>query len=202
MFEMLKLIFKSAFTGHAAIGGFAGSTLITSAQYGMANAVYSGDIGMGYDAVIQAETQLSDPKIQSRSVVFTLFTDCFICTLTVLLILSTGAWKESYTHGFDFVVCALSPYFPTIRYMLTFFFFLIGWTTILGFLAVGTKSAKFLSPKNGKTIYMVYAVLMFLIFSFIDQNQARLVMFLSGGLLMLMNLIAIFRLRKQIKFSI
>jgi AGCS family alanine or glycine:cation symporter len=199
--HLLGLILKSAFTGHAAVGGFAGSTIIMAIQYGMANAVYSGDIGMGYDSVIQAETQLSGPKAQARTVVFTLFTDCFICTLTVLLVLSTGCWSMGYKHGGDFVTNALLPYFPYIKYLLAVFFFLVGWTTILGFLLVGIKSAKELF-KKGKVFYLVYAVLMFLIFSFVDQNNARLIMYLAGALLMLMNTIAIFRLRQEIDFSI
>ena len=199
--QMLSIIFKSAFTGHAAVGGFAGSSFILAAQYGLSNAVYSGDIGMGYDSVIQSETQLKNPKTQARTVVFTLLTDSLICTLTVLVVLSSGQWSMGYSHGFDFVIAAFKPYLPYVKEFFTFFFFLVGWTTILGFLAVGVKSAKKISP-NGKFLYLVYATVMFIAFSFIDQNEARIIMYLSGALLMFINLIAIFRLRKEIDFSI
>jgi AGCS family alanine or glycine:cation symporter len=200
--HLLQQICSSAFTGQAAIGGFAGSTFITAAQYGMSNAVYSGDIGMGYDSVIQAETPLNRPNIQARTVVFSLLTDCFICTMTVLVVLSTGVWKEIYESEFGMIVAALKPYCANIQYFLTFFFFLIGWTTILGFLTVGVKSAKFLSATKGRLVYMVYAVVMFLLFSFLEQTKARLIMYLIGGCLMLMNIVAIFILRREIDFSL
>lgn len=196
---LLAGVFKSAFTGHAAIGGFVGSTFVMTAQQGMSNAVYSGDIGMGYDSVIQSETQLTNPNIQAKTAIFALFTDCMICTLTVLLVLSTGQWCEGCHHGFDYVVAALAGYFPHVKELMAMFFFLVGWTTILGFLAVGMKSAKAISSK-GPSFYMVYAIFSFILFSFVDQNHARLVMYIAGALLMLINLLGIFKLRKEIDF--
>lgn len=197
----LSSVFKSAFTGHAAIGGFAGSCFITTARAGLSNAVYSGDIGMGYDSVIQSETQHKNPEIQARMAIFALLTDCFICTLSVLLVLSTGVWNDGSFHGFEFIVNAFRGYFPHAEILLAVFFFLVGWTTILGFLAVGFKSAKALSIKNGRKIYLVCAFVSFIVFSFVDQNDARLIMYTAGGLLMFINLIAIFKLRDKIKFS-
>lgn len=167
---------------------------------GMSNAVYSGDIGMGYDSVIQSETQLTRPDIQARTAIFALFTDCLICTLTVLLVLCTGEWCSGCHHGFDCVVAALKNYVPHVRELMAVFFFLAGWTTVLGFMSVGLKSAKALSPKKGPVIYMTYAILAFICFSFVDQNHARLVMYVAGGLLMLINLAGIFRLRHAIEF--
>jgi AGCS family alanine or glycine:cation symporter len=199
--SLLRQIFSSAFTGQAAVGGFAGSTFLVAAQHGMANAVYSGDIGIGYDSIIQAETRLSDPGIQARTVVFSLLTDCFVCTMTVMVALSSGAWKGVHANEFALITSALKPYCANVQYFLAVFFFLIGWTTILGFLAVGMKSAKFLSATNGKKFYLAYAIAMFLLFSFVEQSQARLIMYLSGAFLMLMNITAIFILRKDIDFG-
>jgi AGCS family alanine or glycine:cation symporter len=199
MVSILAEVFKSAFTGHAAVGGFLGSTFSQAVQQGMSNAIYSGDIGIGYDSVIQSETQLSSPKVQARSAIFTLFTDCAICTLTVLLVLCTDQWKSGCAHGFDCVVLSLSPYFPYVKQLMAVLFFLVGWTTIIGYLAVAMKSAKAISPKL-TVYYIVYAVCSFIIFSFLDQNFARLIMFIAGGLMMLINLLGIFKLRKEISF--
>jgi AGCS family alanine or glycine:cation symporter len=201
-FSLFGTIFKSAFTGHAAVGGFAGSTIMLAIRHGMSNAVYSGDIGIGYDSVIQSETRHYNPALQARMVIPSLLTDCLICTLTVLLALSSNCWKDGHTYGIDFIVCALEPYFPHIKLILPIIFLLVGGTTVLGFLTVGMKSAKFLSSKYGRNIYLFYAITVFLIFSFVDQNQARLVMYLAGALLLLINSSAVFILRKEIDFSL
>jgi AGCS family alanine or glycine:cation symporter len=194
-------VIKSAFSGHAAVGGFVGCTFMTTVHQGMSNAIYSGDIGMGYDSVIQSETQLSEPGIQARTTMFALFTDCTICTLSVLLVLCTNQWTAGYTHGFDFIVAALSPYVPGVKQLMAVFFALAGLTTIFGYQAVATKCAKRLSSKKGPSIYLMYSIVAFIAFSFLDQNLAREVMFIAGGLIVLVNLIGIFIMRKEIQFS-
>lgn len=199
LLPLLGTVVKSAFSGQAAVGGFLGSSFVVAAQQGMSNAVYSGDIGMGYDSVIQAETQHKDPGIQAQTAIFSLLTDSLICTLTVLVVLCTGQWCSGCQHGFDCVVASLAPYFPHIREVMALLFFLAGWTTVLGFLAVGVKTAKSLSPK-GPVIYLTYAVVAFVVFSFVDQNNARLVVYIAGALLMLLNILGIFKLRNEIQF--
>ena len=55
--EFFKTVLVSAFTGHAQIGGFVGSTMILSAYLGISKTVYSGDIGIGYDSIVQSENK-------------------------------------------------------------------------------------------------------------------------------------------------
>jgi AGCS family alanine or glycine:cation symporter len=199
-YALLGIVVKSAFTGHAPVGGFAGSSVAMAINYGMSNAVYSGDIGIGYDAAIQAETKAAAPHLQARTAIFSLFTNCAICTLTVLLVLSTGQWYAGHETGFDCAVSALSMHFPHVKQLMAVFFFLAGWTTVLGYLAVGMKSAKAISLNKGPKAYFLYAICMFTLFSFIEQDTALTVMSVSGGLLLLINLLGIFRLRKELKF--
>jgi AGCS family alanine or glycine:cation symporter len=199
-FALLATICKSAFSGHAAVGGFAGSTVVMAVHHGMARAVYSGDIGIGYDAIIQAETRITDPCVQARTAVFSLFTDCAICTLTILLVLCTGQWCVGHDNAFDCVVAALMGHFPNAKFLMAIFFFLVGWTTVLGYLAVGMKSAKAISLEKGRFFYLIYAIVAFTTFSFVDQSTALTVMSVSGGLLLCINLFGIFKLRNELKF--
>ncbi|MDR0755374.1 MAG: amino acid carrier protein [Puniceicoccales bacterium] len=199
-FALLTTICKSAFSGHAAVGGFAGSTVVMAVHHGMARAVYSGDIGIGYDAIIQAETRITDPCVQARTAVFSLFTDCAICTLTILLVLCTGQWCVGHNNAFDCVVTALMGHFPNAQLLMAIFFFLAGWTTVLGYLAVGMKSAKAISLEKGQFFYLIYAIGAFITFSFVAQGTALMVMSVSGGLLLCINLFGIFKLRNELKF--
>ncbi len=64
--EILKSVFTSAFTGHAAVGGFAGSSALLAIQHGISRAAYSSDIGIGYDSIIQSESNTVYPERQAR----------------------------------------------------------------------------------------------------------------------------------------
>ena len=197
---VLKTVFESAFMGHAPLGGFAGSTIILAAQQGISRAVYSGDIGIGYDSTVQAETKSNDPSKQAKMAIFALFTDTVICTFSMLVVLLTGLWTKVMKPS-DYVATALAQYFPFIDVFMTVLFFLAGFTTIIAFFVVGMKSARFISKEWGEKVYMLYAIFAFIFFSFYDQTEVALIMTLSGGLLMLFNLWGIIKLRRDITFD-
>ena len=197
---VLNMIWCSAFSGKSQVCGLLASGMILSAHYGISRAVYSGDIGIGYDSIIQSETQTKFPEKQARMAVFALFTDSFICTITILILLVTGFWKVENLQFSEYVMTALQTYFSHINYFMATLFFIAGFTTIVGYLVVGQKCAKFLSPKFGKILYICYSIFAFVFFSFCDQNKVILVMSVSGGFLMIINLLGVFKLRKEIKF--
>lgn len=197
---VLETVLKSAFTGHAAVGGFAGSTFIMTAQKGISQAVYSGDIGIGYDSIIQSETKTPHPERQARMAIFALITDTFICSLSLLLVLITGKWTQAGMQPSEYIPSVLADYFPYMDVFMTVLFFLAGFTTIIAYYAVGIKSARYLSPRYGQAMYMAYSAFAFVFFSFHQQNQVMLVMSVSGGFLMLTNLLGIMKLRKEIRF--
>lgn len=198
--SVLKMILQSAFLGHAPVGGFVGSTILLAAHYGVSRAVYSGDIGIGYDSTVQSETQTLYPEKQARMAIFGLFTDSFICTITILIALLTGVWKAENLQPSEYISVALSDYIAYIDIFTMCLFFIAAYTTIVGYLVVGQKCAQFISPKFGKVVYIIYSMFAFVVFSFQTQEKVILVMSVSGGLLMLINILGVFKLRKDIKF--
>ena len=199
---IVKTVIDSAFNGHAAVGGFAGSTVIAAAQYGIARAVYSGDIGIGYDATIQSETKCNKPEYQARVAIFALLSDSIICTMSMLVVLMTGIWKTTEKMlPSEFVAKALSIYFPYIEIFMGVLLFLAAFTTIIAFFTVGMKCARFLSNKWGEKLYTVYAMAAFVFFSFFDQTKVMLIMNVCAGMLMLLNITGIWKMRKEIKFK-
>lgn len=195
----LPVIFSSAFEGHAPLGGFAGSTMLAAIHYGTSKAVYSGDIGIGYDSIIQSETQVVKPEKQARVAVYALASDTLICTLSCLVVLVTGVWTEQMQPSF-YVMTAMEPHFPFIHIFLAVLFFLAAFTTIIGYLVIGLKCARFMHKQWGEKIYLAYAVFAFIFFSFFDQTQVIIIMSISGGMLMLINIMGILKLWKEIKF--
>lgn len=200
--EMLATVFKSAFAGHAAVGGFAGSTLLMAAQQGAARAVYSADVAIGFDSIIQSETKSNNFYYQARLAIVASFTDAIICSMSMIVVYLTGLWTDPV--GFktsEYVAHALSRHIPHSQYFIAFVIFLAGFTTIVAYFAVGLKAAKFLSPRFGKGIYYAYAIFAFWFFAHFDQTKVYLIMSLSGGLLILINLSAIMKLRKNVCFK-
>lgn len=200
--SVLAKVFHCAFNGHAAVGAFAGSTMVLAAQNGIARAVYSGDIGIGYDSTLQAETQSQFPERQARMAIFALLTDSLVCTMSMLVVLITDLWhNHTGLQASEFVAKALSFYFPHMEIFMAVFFFLAGFTTIIAFFAVGMKCARYLSEQWGERLYLVYGIAAFSFFAFFDQSKVILMMSLSGGLLMLINLLGILKLRNYIEFK-
>lgn len=200
--SVLMDVFQSAFTGHAALGGFAGSTMLLAIQQGASSAAYAADIGIGTDSIIQSESSAKDPSVQARLACMGVFIDNFICTLSMLVVLLTGVWKlMPAAEPSQYTQMALGSVFPGMHIFMPILFFILGYMTIISYFCVGLKCARFLSPRWGVFGYVLYALIAFIFFSFFDQTKTRTVMSFVGGLLLTCNLIGVFRLRKEIEFK-
>ena len=200
--NLLITIFKSAFVGHAPVAGFLGSTALAAIHFGVARAVYSGDIGIGYDSIVQSETKSKHPEHQAKLAIFGQLTDTVICTCTMLIVLLTGVWYDpSVKDPSQYVINSLSIYFPYMGIFMSVLFFITGYSTIIAYFTVGIKCAKFLLPKLGKKLYITYGFVAFLLTKYVDQSTLILIMSIAGGLLIVMNISAIIKLRNNIKFK-
>ena len=198
--NVFSLIFSSFLDYKSQVGGFVSGGILLAAHYGVSRAVYSGDIGIGYDSIIQSETQTIYPEKQARMSIFALFTDSLICTISILILLVTGMWEVQGLQPSEYVVSALKLYLPNVEYFMAVLFVFAGFTTITGYLVVGQKCAKYLNKKYGQYLYILYSIFAFIFFSFYSQEQVILVMSVSGGLLMIINMLGVFKLRKSIEF--
>jgi AGCS family alanine or glycine:cation symporter len=200
--NLIRVVVESAFSGHAALGGFIGSTLSLTIAKGISGACYSGDIGIGYASIIHSEVNTCDTQKQAGLSIFGIFLDTFvICTCTILLLLTTGVWHESM-DGSMLVQTALGLYFPHMNIFMPIFLFALGYSTITAYLCAGLKCARFITPRYGAFIYYGYAGIAFIFFSFYEPMYALTIMNISGGLLMLINLAGIFKLRKEVDFNV
>lgn len=88
-------IFVYAFTPHAAVGGFAGSTIAMAIRWGGARGVYSNEAGFGSAPVVHCTSNADHPIRQAVWGVFEVGIDTLlICTATALSVLTTGVWKN------------------------------------------------------------------------------------------------------------
>ncbi len=199
--QLISTIFDGAFSGHAAIGGFVGSTLLMTISQGVRRGCYTGDLGIGYASVIHSESSEKIPQKQALLVIFEIFIDNFmVCTSSILVILVTDVWHQPIETAL-LVQTALSYYFPYMSYFMPFFLLILGYNTINAYFCVGLKCAEFLSANYGRKLYYGYAVIALVLFSFVDSLQAQTVMSLAGGLLLIFNCYGIFRLRKELSYN-
>jgi AGCS family alanine or glycine:cation symporter len=92
------LIFGNAFTGHAAVGGFAGATLAQSIRYGIARGVFTNEAGLGSAPIAHAAATTDHPVRQGLWGVFEVFADTIIiCSITALAILVSSQWSSGLT---------------------------------------------------------------------------------------------------------
>lgn len=94
----LRLVLEGAFSGTAATGGFAGSTVMMALRYGVARGLFSNEAGLGSAPIVHATADTDHPVRQGLYGIFEVFVDTvLICTTTGLVILVTGAWDDGQT---------------------------------------------------------------------------------------------------------
>lgn len=103
-------IFADAFTGTAAVGGFIGGVFAQAFSIGVARGLFSNEAGQGSSAIAHASAITEEPVSEGMVSLLEPFIDTImICTLTGLVILSSGAWTEKYENTFqaaDFSIIA------------------------------------------------------------------------------------------------
>ncbi|MDG2774683.1 sodium:alanine symporter family protein, partial [Vibrio parahaemolyticus] len=132
----LAEIFQSAFTGTAAVGGFAGAAVAKTIQMGMARSVYSNEAGWGTSPMIHSTARTDHPVKQGLWGAFEVFVDTIlVCTITALVIVLTGAWKTG-ASGATLTLTAFEMEIGSIgRYIIAISVFLFGLTTTTGWYA-------------------------------------------------------------------
>ena len=126
-------IFRAAFTGQAAMGGFLGATVTQAIRLGFARSVYSNEAGWGTSPMVHATAETNHPVKQGMMGAFEVFVDTLIvCTATGLLVIVTGLWNEGLT-GATLTLTALEQNIGGFaRIVVAFSIFLFGLTTATG----------------------------------------------------------------------
>ncbi len=140
----IALIFKDAFTGQAAVGGFAGSTVMMAARYGVARGLFSNESGLGSAPIVAAAAQTRNSVRQALvSSTGTFWDTVIVCAITGITIINAGVWNQgldggALTNAAFANIGAIGPIVLTIG-LLTFVF-----STILGWSYYGEKCVEYL----------------------------------------------------------
>ena len=158
----ISLILKCAFSPEAAGGGFAGSSIMMVARYGLARGLFSNESGLGSAPIVAAAAQTRNPVRQALvSSTGTFWDTVIICALTGIVIVSSIiAYPDiSYHDGAALTKMAFGkiPYVgePLLSVgLLTFAF-----STILGWSYYGERAVEYLKGKKWSYVYrLLYIV--------------------------------------------
>jgi AGCS family alanine or glycine:cation symporter len=188
------LIFTDAFTGTAAVGGFAGSVLIIVIQYGVARGMFSNESGLGSAAIAAAAAQTSHPVRQGLVSMTQTFIDTIIVvSFTGLVIITTGVWEQGEDAAATMTGDAFTHGLPGEwgHWIVTIGLILFAYSTILGWSYYGERNVERLF---GQRLVMPYR-LVFSLVVFIGCTVPLAVVWnfsdIMNGLMALPNLIGL-----------
>ncbi|MDG2089511.1 MAG: amino acid carrier protein [Gammaproteobacteria bacterium] len=95
-------VFRDAFSGSAATGGFLGATFAFAFNRGVNRGLYSNEAGQGSAAIAHASARADEHVSEGMVSLLEPFIDTLIiCTITGLVILSSGAWSSKFENEFQ-----------------------------------------------------------------------------------------------------
>ena len=195
-------IFRGAFNLNAAGGGALGYGISQSLTWGFKRGAFSNEAGLGSAVMVNSSANVREPVQQGMWGVFEIFADTIVvCTLTALVILTTGVVDlasgsvlvgvqdnalvgQAFTAAFG----SFGPKFIAIS--LLFF----AYSTVLGWSHYGTKAVEYLFGQKGTRIYKVVFVGMVVVGATMKLGLAWDLSDTFNGLMMIPNLIAVLAL--------
>ena len=95
-------IFSNAFSGSAAVGGFLGASFAFAFDRGVNRGLYSNEAGQGSAPIAHAAARTDEPADEGMVSILEPFIDTIvICTITGLVILSSGVWMDKFENEFQ-----------------------------------------------------------------------------------------------------
>lgn len=99
----LGSIFSHVFSGSAALGGFLGASFAFAFTKGVGRGLFSNEAGQGSAPIAHASAKGDSPVSEGLVSLLEPFIDTLvICTLTALVILSSGVWTQKFNNEFEF----------------------------------------------------------------------------------------------------
>ncbi|MCK4240714.1 MAG: sodium:alanine symporter family protein [Candidatus Atribacteria bacterium] len=157
-------IFKSAFTGRAAFGGFAGATVAQAMRFGVARGIFSNEAGLGSASIAHAVAQTKHPVRQgSIAMIGVMIDTLIICSMTGIVIVMTGALGTGLTstaltaHAFSSVLKGVGGPIVALGSLL------FGYSTIITWCYYGQQCARYIfGPVVIKPYAWLFCVVAFL----------------------------------------
>ena len=202
--EAIGLIFTHAFTPAAATGGFAGAAVAAAVRFGIARGVFSNESGLGSAAIAHAAAQTDSPVRQGIIAMLGTFIDTLVvCTMTALVILTSGAWTMTGPDGAGLTGAVLTStsFQASIaggQYIVTIALAIFAFTTILGWSYYGERCWQYLFKEKSLVIYRALWVAAALAFANVKVDLVWNLADTLNGLMAVPNLIGLLLLAPMV----
>jgi len=193
-----RMIIVGAFSPQALGGGIAGVTVKETVRYGIARGLFSNEAGMGSTPHAHAVAKVKHPAQQGLVSLLGVIVDTgVVCTITALVILTTGAMntgltgaeltQEGFRLGFEGV-----GNFGNMFIAICLFFF--AFSTIIGWYFFGEQNVKYLFGKKGIKYYKPVVLIGVALAPLLDVELVWSLADAFNALMVLPNLVALLAL--------
>ena len=191
----VAMIINDAFTGAAAAGGFAGSTVMMAMQNGVARGVFSNESGLGSAPIAAAAAKTKWPAEQGLiSMTGTFIDTIIICSMTGLALVITGVWQGDAAGAAMTSAAFASAYGFFGSQLLTIALVLFAFTTILGWNYYGERACIYLFGNKGVLPYRLIFIALIASGAFLKLEAIWILADIVNGLMAIPNLIALIAL--------
>ena len=206
IFDVLELIFKSAFNVEATYSGILGSTI----AWGIKRGIYSNEAGQGTAPHAAAASEVSHPVEQGLVQAFSVYIDTlFVCTATAFMILFTGKYNvinentntfiTENVKGIDytgFTQAAVSSHFPSFgNEFVAIALFFFAFTTIMAYYYYAETNITYIFRNKNTHLYIWLLRIGFLVATYFgtikEAKMAWAIGDIGVGLMAWVNVIAI-----------
>lgn len=196
--ETIQLIFSSAFTGQAALGGFAGAGMKEAVRFGIARGLFSNESGLGSAPIVAAAAQTEHPVRQALiSSTGTFWDTVVVCAATGIVVVNSGAWVTGL-KGAELTSAAFAAVPVIGPTVLTFGLLTFVFSTILGWSYYGEKAMEYLFGKGAVMPYRWAWVVAVMVGSVVSLQVVWTFADIANALMALPNLVSLIALNSVI----
>lgn len=188
-------IFKGAFSVRAVGGGVLGYAIMRAMRFGLARGIFSNEAGLGSSVIAHSASETKEPVRQGLWGIFGVFLDTMIiCTLTSLVILTSGVYTEDVTEqtGAILAQMAFASAFGSFgKVVFSIILPIFAFTTILSWAYYGEKSFEYIFGGKRTIVYKIIYTLLIIVGSLAGVSLVWDLADLFNGLMAIPNLIAL-----------
>lgn len=194
------MIFDSAFSGQAAVGGFLGAGVILAIQVGVSRGLMTSEAGLGTASIAAAAAKTDFPGRQA----LVSMTGCFLATivmcsttglvLAVTDVFGTADASGKLLNGASLTLAAFQSVFPWGGYVVTIGLVLFAFTTLLGWAYYGEKCVEYLLGVRSVPFYRILFTLIVIPGAILELDIVWKISDICNGMMAIPNLIGLFAL--------
>lgn len=199
--EAFGLIFKTAFSAQALLGGAIGTSIKMAFRYGVARGLFSNEAGMGSTPHAHALAKVDHPAEQGLVATLGVLIDTgIVCTMTALVILTTGAYEYVAPASGGLTGAALTQQAFTLGFgdfgkmFVAICLFFFAFSTIIGWYFFGETNVKYLFGKKALWPYRLCVAAVVIVGSSFKVDMVWELADMFNALMVIPNLIALLAL--------